>query len=144
MGSPATNASAAARSSSCMKDDVPSVSRPSSSDFSAALPAVARSSRSRYRARKLLRRGSGKGRLGSQPKTNRLWIEIALPSEHRRPHVLIVEESDRRPRRVGAVERWSLVRGVVVRVEHLEGDIELRHRVPLRARTDFIEAEIGI
>src|SRR3979409_908232 len=74
----------------------------------------------------------------------RSWIEVALPATHRGPDVLVVDEGDRRPRGVGGHGGRSLVRGIDVRIEELEADIELRHRVELGARPDFVEAEVGI
>src|SRR3981081_2743257 len=45
----------------------------------------------------------GVGRLPGS--LRRSWIEVALPAEHRGPDVLVVDESNHRPRAVGAVTR---------------------------------------
>src|SRR5262245_58299255 len=85
---------------------------------------------------------AGTGRLPGS--SSRSWIEVALAAEHRGPDVLIVDEVDSRPRAVGRVDRRTLVGGVQVRIQHLDADIELRHRIPLGACADLEEAEVGI
>ena len=68
------------------------------------------------------------GGLEIEPRSDQaiIWIEVALPAEHRGPDVLVVDEGDRRPRRVGSNDPRPLIRSVDVRIEQLEADIELR------------------
>ena len=64
------------------------------------------------------------GGLEVEPQSiRRSWIEVALPAEHRGPDVLVVDEGDRRPRRVGGVGARSLVGSVDVGIEQLQADI---------------------
>src|SRR5262245_6358158 len=79
------------------------------------------------------------------------WIEVALPTERRRPHTLIVYRAGLRrgvgagrPRAVGYDVRRPFECRVELGVDDFEADIELRYRVPLRARTDLVEAEVRV
>src|SRR5215831_3907702 len=47
-------------------------------------------------------------------------------------------------RRVGGVDGRAFVSRVEPRIEDIEADIELRHRIPLRSRANLPEAEVGI
>src|SRR5262245_61953959 len=72
------------------------------------------------------------------------WIEVALPAEECRPYALVVEQRHRRARRIDRVQGRAFVGGIVMGIEELEPDIELRHRVELGAAADFPEAVVGI
>src|SRR6185436_9113949 len=75
----------------------------------------------------------------------RSWIEVALPAEHCRPDVLIVDDTIQNcgPRQVRRQCCWTFERGVVVLIEYFHTDIELRHRIPLGAGIGLPEAVVG-
>jgi hypothetical protein len=56
---------------------------------------------------------------------------------------LVVEDEDRRPREVCGHEGGAFERGVALRVQHFETDIELRDRVPLGTGAGLPEADVG-
>src|SRR5262245_32996307 len=90
----------------------------------------------------------GRGRAGDwrletiEPR--RSGIKVSLPAEYRRQYAAVIDEAHRRPRRIGRVQRRSLVGGDVMRIEELESDVELLHRIPLRAGTNFPEGVVGV
>src|SRR5262249_38008753 len=71
------------------------------------------------------------------------WIEVALPADHRGPHVLVVDGEDRRPRARRGHGGDAFEGGVALGVEHFEANIELRDRVPLGTGAGFPEAVVG-
>ena len=60
-----------------------------------------------------------------------------------RPQVVRAEVGASRPRSVGRQVRRALIRGVEVRIEHVETDIEQRVRVELRTRTNHPVRGVG-
>ena len=65
--------------------------------FIAACEAGERTRLAKQNPRRL---AAGGRRLSHNQAISRSWIEVALPAEHRRPHFLVVEDEDRRTRRV--------------------------------------------